>query len=145
VASGELLGSPPEIKPPKPPKRSKAPPTDTPEVIALRAAWNELTTSPLPRWEAGRVNEATAALSRRPLSQWREIFARISASAFCRGEAGGDRGWRADVDWALRAGGSKPEPALKVLEGAYDDRGSEVGLRGTGPVKAVVTVNEGAF
>jgi hypothetical protein len=124
VASAEFVGSPPpdRSKPPKQPKRSKPPPDDTPDVIVLREAWNELTRAPLPRWEAGRAKEALAALARRPLSQWREIFAKIAASTFCRGESGRDGSWRADIDWALRPGGAKPEPALKVLEGAYDDR-----------------------
>ena len=91
-----------------------------PEVDELKSAWNELTTAPIARWLAGRDKLAQAALERRPLEQWREVFARIEASSFCRGA---DGGWVADIDWALRAEGKKPETALKVLEGAFD-RGS---------------------
>jgi hypothetical protein len=45
------------------------------------------------------------------------VFTRINASAFLRGS---DGGWKADFDWAIRAEGKKPEPATRVLEGAYD-------------------------
>jgi hypothetical protein len=86
-------------------------------VESLRKAWNDNTTPPLARWESGRDGIATNALKRRPLEQWVEVFKRINASPFCRGE---DGGWKADVDWALRPEGRKPETALKVLEGAYD-------------------------
>ena len=81
-------------------------------------AWNDLTTAPIPKWTAGRIREAEKALQRRPFEQWREVFKRINASPFLRGLKGD---WRADIDWALRPGGTKPESALKVLEGAYDD------------------------
>lgn len=97
-----------------PKKRTASP---SPEVVALRAAWNDNTTPPLARWESGRDGIATNALKRRPLEQWVEVFKRINASPFCRGE---DGGWKADVDWALRPEGRKPETAMKVLEGAYD-------------------------
>jgi len=86
-------------------------------VADLRQAWNDITTAPLPRWREGRDWVARAALKRRPLEQWREVFARINASAFCRGQ---DGGWKADIDWALRPEGKKPETATRVLEGAFD-------------------------
>lgn len=101
--------------------------TPAPDVAALRAVWNETTTAPLSRWHSGREELARAALKRRTLEQWREVFARINASAFCRGQ---DGGWRADIDWALRPEGKKPETALKVLEGAFD--------RAAGPSKGPV-------
>jgi hypothetical protein len=98
-------------------------PTATP-AEQLKATWNELTTAPLPRWGhtgKDRSTLAANALKRRPLAEWREVFKRIDASSFCRGE--GDKGWIADPDWALRSGSRrKPEPAAKVLEGTYDDR-----------------------
>lgn len=90
------------------------------QVAELKSAWNEITSAPIARWQTGRDKLAKAALSRRPLEQWREVFRRIEASSFCRGA---DGGWVADIDWALRAEGKKPETALKVLEGAFD-RGS---------------------
>jgi hypothetical protein len=46
---------------------------------------------------------------------WLEVISRITASKFCRGEAGSS--WRADFDWLL-----KPDTHLKVLEGKYDDK-----------------------
>lgn len=99
-------------------KKKEACAGDTPPVVELREAWNSTVTAPIPKWQEGRTGIALKALERRPLDEWREVFRRIQASAFCRGSTG----WRADIDWALRAGGTKPEPALKVLEGAYDDR-----------------------
>lgn len=48
---------------------------------------------------------------------WRAVFERIARSSFCRGESGE---WVADFDWAIRAEGKKPEPALKILEGSFD-------------------------
>lgn len=105
-------------------KRSKPKPVETPEVRALRESWNELTKPPIPRWTAGRVKAAQAALERRPLEQWREVFERINKSDFLRGQSGK---WKADIDWALRPEGTKPEPALKVLEGTYDNGKTPVG------------------
>lgn len=90
---------------------------------ALQAVWNETTTAPLPRWvemPKDRQAAALAALKRRPLEQWREVFRRIEASPFCRGH--NDRGWVANVDWAMRPAGQKPEPAARILEGGFDDR-----------------------
>ena len=79
---------------------------------------------------------AALPLAAAPLLLWREVFARIQASPFCRGE---DGGWKADIDWALRPAGKKPETALKVLEGAYDRSGSARGplepqIHGEGPI-----------
>lgn len=90
-----------------------------PQVLALRDAWNSHTTPPIPRWQDGRDKAALAALNRRPLEQWVEVFKRIEASPFCRGE----KGWKADIDWALRPAGKKPEPAQKLLEGSFDGNG----------------------
>jgi hypothetical protein len=53
---------------------------------------------------------------------WREsvdeALARVAASTFCRG--GGDRGWRATIDWFL-----SPDTLNRLLEGTYEDRRSE--------------------
>jgi hypothetical protein len=88
----------------------------------LATAWNEITTlGRVIAMPPDRRKRAQAALKRRPLAQWREVFAKAEASAFCRGE---DGGWRADFDWAIRPGGTKPEPALRLLEGSYDRTGS---------------------
>lgn len=90
-----------------------------PGIAALMEAWNSITTPPIARWLAGREKQALAALKRRPLEQWREVFAKIQASAFCRGESEAGR-WVATIDWAIRPAGKDSEPALKVLEGAFD-------------------------
>jgi hypothetical protein len=97
-------------------------------VDQLRRAWNELTSKPLPRWEETpkhRAKAAIAALKRRPLDEWRTVFRIVEASPFCRGESGGS--WKADIDWTIRPAGQKPEPALKLLEGAYSGKGSTKG------------------
>ena len=102
------------------------PAPDAPDEPPLKAVWNETTTPPLPRWERtpkSRRILATNGAKRRPVdgpTGWREVFRRIEASPFCRGE--NDRGWLADVDWALRPDGKKPETAQRVLEGAFDAR-----------------------
>jgi hypothetical protein len=95
-----------------------------PSVEDLRAAWNELTTPPLPRWEKtppDRARAAKNALKRRSLEEWRRVFSLVEASDFLRGAT--DRGsWVADVDYVLRPAGRKPEPAAKLLEGAFAAR-----------------------
>jgi hypothetical protein len=88
----------------------------------LAHAWNTDTTPPLPKvtLPIGKTRRKAfeEALRRRSLPEWRRVFQRINASAFCRGSS--DSGWVADVDWATRPEGKKPEPAAKVLEGSYD-------------------------
>ncbi len=46
------------------------------------------------------------------VEKWRECIVAIANSDFCCG--GGERGWRADVDWFLR-----PDTYLKILEGKF--------------------------
>lgn len=91
------------------------------DLSELQTAWNDTTTAPLPRWSQTpkpRRKAALNALKRRPLEEWRAVFRRVEASPFCRGSTG----WVADIDWALRPDGKKPETATLVLEGKYDDR-----------------------
>lgn len=88
----------------------------------LAHMWNITTTPPLPRVDEGaigklRTAQLEAALKRRALPEWRRIFELVNASAYCRGS----KGWRADIDWATRPEGKKPEPAVKILEGAFAD------------------------
>lgn len=137
--------------------RADSPPTpqgdDDPEVQAVAAfvadlppvpgslgvlaeAWNEITTAPLPRvaeMPPARRKQAQAALKRRPLEEWRRVFAAVEASSFCRGV---DGGWRAGFDWTIRAGGVKPEPAIGLLEGVYARAGSSGGDVRRGVVRA---------
>lgn len=89
------------------------------DVAALREAWNETAgaagavcwteTSP------ARELAAAKALKRRSLEQWRRVFVAIASDSFATGMDPGNN-WRADVDYALRPGGKKPEPALRYLE-----------------------------
>lgn len=85
----------------------------------LMASWNAVTQPPIPRCREltpKRIVHARARLQERLLSAWVEIFGRIQASAFCRGE--NDRGWTATFDWII----GSSDPGVKVLEGKYDDR-----------------------
>ena len=51
---------------------------------------------------------------------WRDAIAKASASDFCNGLGG--NGWKADLEWFL-----KPDSALKLLEGRFDNRDSGSG------------------
>lgn len=96
-----------------------SPPAEKPE--ALQSLWNAEAHPVLPRWQGmseTRKRRAVARLRERPLSAWREVIRRLSASPFCRGEEGGT-GWRASPDWLLQ-----PDVADKVLEGKYDRPGA---------------------
>lgn len=104
----------------------------------LARLWNAETTHPLPQvtlpLSRTRTSAAREALQRRSLPEWRQVFKRIQGSAFCRGSS--DTGWLADFDWAIRPEGKKPEPATRVLEGAYDrakSGGGSVDLSGDAP------------
>ncbi len=94
---------------------------------ALRASWNDLG-EPFPKWKAGRKDLANAALKRRCLEEWVQVFEKVKHSPFCRGE--NSHSWVADIDWVLRAEGKKPETALKLLEGSFDARPTSGGVAG---------------
>lgn len=84
-------------------------------------AWNSGTSSPIPKCRGispGRKKHIHARLKDAPLDEWVQVIARINASDFCRGQS--ERGWVATFDWLLQ-----PETRLKVLEGKYDNRGSQ--------------------
>jgi hypothetical protein len=98
---------------------------DTADGAAQRRAedvaelWNAITKPPIPRCRdltSKRRRHTRARLSERSLDEWRQVFEKIQASSFCRGES--DRGWVASFDWAI----GSPDVAVKVLEGKYDDR-----------------------
>jgi hypothetical protein len=81
--------------------------------------WNAHTLPPVARCRdltTSRKRHVKARMTERTLEAWGEVFERIQASAFCRGE--NDRGWRASFDWVI----GSPDVAVKVLEGKYDDR-----------------------
>jgi len=94
-----------------------------PEVRELRKAWNELCASkgfdPWPRRTTARlVADAQAALTRRPLAEWREVFSRVPRSPLCRGELRFKQ--RTSVLWLLTGRlGDGYEPAEKLLAGAW--------------------------
>lgn len=93
----------------------------------LKALWNEETKPPIPRWQGdgkARKKLAKGALERRPIDGpggWREVFRLVNQAPLCRGETAG--GWLASPEWALRPEGAKPEPASKLLEGAFAGTG----------------------
>lgn len=99
-------------------------PADGAAAEAFQALWNDTTSLPIPRCRdltSKRRRHIKARLSERSLEAWGAIMARIQASKFCRGEVArgnGDQPWVAAFDWLI----GSPDVAVKVLEGAYDDR-----------------------
>lgn len=90
----------------------------TPEQ-AFAHCWNDSTTDPiLPcvQLTAQRRRHIRKRLRERPLTAWVDVFRRVEASAFCRGQ--NERGWVADFAWII----GSADVAVKVLEGKYDTR-----------------------
>jgi hypothetical protein len=118
---------------------------DAPEAVdaedpaqLLRDLW-ALTNPDLPQWQ-GRLNKqrrnaARRALERRPATEWGVVFRRIHDSDFLNSRGDRATGWRADLDWAIRSAGVKPEPSAQVLEGKYDNRTQRIDFR-KGAVRA---------
>jgi len=97
-------------------EEAPSPSSSSPE--DLRRLWNETTTEPIPRaveLTPQRRRHSVACLRERGIDGMRQVFARVNASPFCRGQ--NDRGWLATFEWAL-----KPDNIAKVLEGKYDPR-----------------------
>lgn len=88
--------------------------------LSFAQLWNCSTTDPILRCRekltAQRRRHIRKRLTERPLTEWVDVFQRINASAFCRGD--NDRGWVADFAWVI----GSPDVAVKVLEGKYDNR-----------------------
>lgn len=97
--------------------------------MQFREAWNTATKgTPIAaclKLTPARINKIRSRLSERPQLEWDAIFARITASDFCRGQ--NTRGWVASFDWIVL----NADNGLKVLEGKYDNRPSVTG--GTTP------------
>ena len=96
-----------------------APPTMRLRPEEFQTSWNSETQPPIPRCRdltTKRRRHIRARMTERPLTEWAEVFRRIQASAFCRGETGGT--WVASFDWVI----GSPDVAVKVLEGQYDNR-----------------------
>jgi len=58
-----------------------------------------------------------------PLGTFKEIFEKMEASSFLKGD--NRNGWMATFDWVI----SSPNNWIKVLEGNYDDRNSNYGRK----------------
>jgi hypothetical protein len=102
------------------------------QVRAAMEVWNEVAGDVLPK-----VQKLTAQRERLlrqrladdchgDLAEWRSYCERIRASPFCCGD--NERGWRADLDFAVNAGNW-----AKVVEGKYDPRPSRPSPRGRPP------------
>ena len=63
------------------------------------------------------------------LQNWQQALALVAASSFCQG--GGDRGWRANLDWFLA-----PDTVVRVIEGRYGDRKDGKASSSGGPVES---------
>lgn len=95
---------------------------ESPAPSDLASLWNETCGTSLPKCQKLTENRKRHAKARlreggRDLAWWQAYFARIAASAFCRGETGGT-GWKASFDWAIRS----EDVVAKVFEGKYDDK-----------------------
>lgn len=130
--------SEPLVPPPDPPRGECAPAQDE------DSATNALRGAILTAWNATqgvcRVDVLTpkrrAALNARMAEayfrdHWQEGMARVAGSSFCTG--GGQRGWRADLDWFLR-----PGTIVSLLEGKYDDHAGN----GNGAAPRPMTIHE---
>jgi biotin operon repressor len=62
------------------------------------------------------------------ITQVDAALSRMAASSFCRG--GGDKGWKADIDWFL-----KPNTFVKIFEGRYDDQPTRPSVNGQRPAR----------
>lgn len=103
---------------------------------AIKDAWNEIaegTRMPKVRVLDDKRKEAMRrrceALAKHfgdqvyTVDWWRQVFQRVRASPFCRGEkrrANGEDGWKASFDWLFM----RQHAVIRVLEGYYDDRPS---------------------
>ena len=111
-------------------KRSTSPPAkDAGGVEAFFDLWNseaKFLPKAMELTEA-RKRKIRARLRERSLDEWTEVFRRMNASPFLRGESGGS--FRADLEWIIANEGN----ALKVIEGKYDGREKQLTPKGAGP------------
>ena len=89
----------------------------TKTLTPLQLLWNEECTNLNKVIESSdeRKERECLRLQERPLAVWKDVFAIINKSMFCRGE--NDRSWTADYDWIIKS----KEYAIRALEGKYDD------------------------
>ena len=106
-----------ESKEEKESSQNAPPPVSPKEVVNL---WNEICAPPLPKAQKLTPARRQKLLTRiaedgeRGPDWWRQYFQRIRGTPFCCGE--NDRGWTADIDWAIRS----EDVVTRVLEGAYE-------------------------
>ena len=68
-----------------------------------------------------RKKHISARWSEHPdIEFWKVVFNKLSASSFCTGN--NDRGWKPDFNWIIK----NNDNYTKVLEGKYDNRGTNV-------------------
>ena len=98
---------------------------------AMMALWNEM----LPSYGYGAIKAMSKDRRRRLRDRqkdfpdantaafWRKVFTVMQRSSLLRGlvSSSGHGHWRADIDFILRPGGTKPAPLLMLIEGKYDD------------------------
>lgn len=101
-------------------------------IEALLIVWNEWSVDPLkpvrsttPKrrrliraWLAEQTQRGLD-----PMVVWTAVVRRVAGSGFCCGV--NSRGWVASFDWLI----GSPDPAVKALEGQYDDHVDEVELK----------------
>lgn len=119
-------GSTPSI----PAKREEAPHDEA------AAIWNEICGDMMPNcrdWTKDRSRAFAARFKKNckgNIEVWRDICRRIRASDFCCGY--NDRGWRADIDFAMRE-----KSWVRVLEGKYDNVKNARTARNGNPIEAI--------
>lgn len=114
------------------------PKSDGSEIPAFVELWN--TTCPdfpsVKKLTAKRRDKIRARLRDEPdLMVWAEVFAKISASEFCKGV--NKMGWRASFDWIT----ANAENYVKVLEGNYDRTSKQQGAGAAGPSGAAPEID----
>jgi hypothetical protein len=125
---GEGVASAGAAAPPAPDGNQGKPPKTAPPEIPLAllndmaAAWNAMARiHGLPQVSEVTPKRAIAMRARinerwrkDPMGMWTRYLEAIAASPFLRGE--NPRGWRANLDWAIR-----PDSPVRVQEGRYSD------------------------
>lgn len=114
------------------------PKSDGSEIPAFVELWND--TCPdfpsVKKLTAKRRDKIRARLRDEPdLMAWAEVFAKISASEFCKGV--NKMGWRASFDWIT----ANAENYVKVLEGNYDRTSKQQGAGAAGPSGAAPEID----
>lgn len=120
--SDEVL-TPSAPKDEKPETLELVPATPRLEPEAVLAAWQRTcvpaglpSVRKLSKKRRALIEARTAEIPKgeNPRTWWEHYFARIADAPFCTG--GGDRGWKADIDWACKS----EDIVNRVFEGRYD-------------------------